>query len=254
MADFKIFKDENDYFNSIRGDKTGINGCTQEFIDYMEITVEECERTNKTNRFCLNCYYCEDCNGCINCLGCKKCKICRNCEDCFDCDRCENCEDLSHGKDKVKKPNKKGNIPPTRVGFKKNPRVQIFKDYNDYLAKRKTFKTENGVLVTQNGVSEKFFNKWYDGDTNYLIYCYDIHGESMGKGKNVKDYKINLDINVENEYCSGCWNCLGCFECDNCVECIECKNCQYCDYCEDCERCDNCANLKSEFKKTDIEG
>ena len=106
MPDFRIFKDEDDFFNSIRGDKTGINGCTQEFLDYMEITEEECEHSNETNYHCLNCYYCENCDVCINCLGCKKCSGCKNCEQCFDCTDCVNCEDLSHGYEKVKKPNK----------------------------------------------------------------------------------------------------------------------------------------------------
>ena len=57
-----VFKD----WFQFHKDKTLIyincNGCTQEFLDNHNLTLEEYEKMNESNTHCWNCYDCKNCN------------------------------------------------------------------------------------------------------------------------------------------------------------------------------------------------
>ena len=67
------------------------NGCTQEFLDKHNLTLEEYEFMNECNTHCFNCINCVDCENCSECDGCYMCMNCYNCESCNKCSRCNSC-------------------------------------------------------------------------------------------------------------------------------------------------------------------
>ena len=80
----QIFKDEKEFKNYLIKTDDDINGCTQEFLDKHNITLEEYEKMNKYhyNSRCFNCWNCYNCVESLNCNDCYWCENCKNCNNC----------------------------------------------------------------------------------------------------------------------------------------------------------------------------
>ena len=81
-----LFNNKEEYEDE-KGFNESFNGCTQEFLDEHNITLEEYGEImyKKGNNLCFNCWNCEHCYECVNCNDCKNCRGCDNCLDCKDC-------------------------------------------------------------------------------------------------------------------------------------------------------------------------
>lgn len=146
------------------------NGCTESFLkEYYDDDIEKFIEDNKTNKQCFNCRGCENCRNCVGCV------------DCYDSsnligDKQLACVDL------IEQP-----ISELKVKY-------VFEGgYSDYLLYR--------VNERQNGCTQEFLDKYYNGDLISYIKDVDFNGNQ------------------------GCFNCKNCVDCYNCVECMNCEDC-----------------------------
>ena len=66
----KIFKNLEEFQKHLKNNPDdNCNGCTQDFLDEHNVTLEDYEKMNESNSKCWNCW---DCNNCIDCYGIKK--------------------------------------------------------------------------------------------------------------------------------------------------------------------------------------
>lgn len=81
----QIFKSYDEFLSTAH---VSVNGCTQEFLDKNNLTLEQFVEMNETN---YSCWCCIDCIDCVRCVECTRCDNCTRCERCVYCDRCTYC-------------------------------------------------------------------------------------------------------------------------------------------------------------------
>ena len=74
----KIYKDKEDFDR--RGNLRD-NGVTQEYLNNMQLTLEEVAESLVNCEQCFNCKECYKCYNCVECAWCAWCSHCIECED-----------------------------------------------------------------------------------------------------------------------------------------------------------------------------
>ena len=231
--EFEKFHEEFDIW-----DAPWLNGCTQDFLDEHNITLEEYGEImyKKKNKVCFNCWNCENCiwcEGCIDCTDCNRCKKCKECKKCYNCKnccRCQICKECKKCEDCKKCQNCENcNRCKNCVHYKEcddieNPynALLIFKDYKEF-----NKYIEEHPDTKNNGCTQEFLNKYYDGD----IYEW-------------------YDDNKTNKLCFNCLGCQDCYDCDGCENCKNCDSCSNCFNCKDCEWCSDCSHIHQSLNCT----
>lgn len=227
--DTKIFKNAEEFIKYLKENGEICNGCTQEFLNEHNITLEEYSKKNTSNKRCWNCWECNKCYDCWNCSNCEGCFNCWNCINCKSCVECIGCDGYDN------------------KYFCSITKTKIFKDLNEY----KDY-CKNNIYDFTNGCTQEFLDEYKisledyiaRNETNHNCWnCWEcIKCENCNNCNDCLDCKNCIDCTE----CFGCKKCIKCTECiDKCINCENCTNCSECMTCKECEWCEKCTNCNT---------